>query len=297
MYEDNYWYESHLNKVVVNDLKQIASLYKVDSWIDIGGNDGTLLSFVKARVKINVDPTHLNKTGFRGYWEEFNGDRVDVITAIACLYDLPNPNKFIKNVKRHLIDSGVFISQFQPLSEMIELNDVGNICHEHIEYYSYKSLVTLYEQNGLEIFKVEVNKMNGGSYRLFARHFKKGSIKFKEKTYGVRELKAFMKRVEKNKKDFLNAVPFKGGLCGYGASTKANTILQYYGIKEMAIIDINPRKKGRYMINSNIEIIDYIPKDCGYLWVFPYGFLPYFKKREKGYKGKWIVTIPEFHVE
>ena len=60
-------------------------------------------------------------------------------------------------------------------------NDVGNICHEHLEYYSYKSLVYLFEKNGLEIFKVEENNINGGSYRLiveFNYAFGLGFIRF-----------------------------------------------------------------------------------------------------------------------
>ena len=43
-------------------------------------------------------------------------------------------------------------------------------------------------------------------------------------------------------------------------------------------------------------VIDKIPKDCKYLWVFPYGFIDYFKKKEKGSKGKWITTIPKFKI-
>ena len=108
-------------------------------------------------------------------------------------------NKFIKKVTEYLNSDGIFISQFQPLSPMVELNDVGNLCHEHLEFYSYKSLVYLFEKNNLEIFKVERNKMNGGSYRIFARHYKKGSIEFKEKEYSVRKLKEFFERIENNK--------------------------------------------------------------------------------------------------
>ena len=63
---------------------------------------------------------------------------------------------------------------------MLEKNDVGNICHEHLEYYSYDSLKYLFEKNGLEIFKVEENSINGGSYRIFARLYKNGSINYPE---------------------------------------------------------------------------------------------------------------------
>ena len=297
----NYWYESHINPVIVKDLKQIGGLCK-GVHIDIGSNDGTLLKYSKAKVKIAVDPSNIEPNGFewiQTYWENVAlVDSVQTITAIACLYDLPNPNRFIANVKTHLAPNGVFIAQLQTLTPMVELNDVGNICHEHIEYYSYASLKVLFERNGLEIYKVETNSINGGSYRIFARHFNKGSVDFQEKTYGVEELKDFFKRIELNKLDlalYLGQQP-NSVICGYGASTKANTILQYYGVHSLQLIDINPEKLGKYPITNRFPIINYIPKECKYLWVFPYGFIDYFKKKEKGYKGKWVTTIPKFKV-
>jgi NDP-4-keto-2,6-dideoxyhexose 3-C-methyltransferase len=312
----NYWYESHINPVIVNDLKEIAQ-YGKGIHYDIGANDGTLLEYSKADLKLGIDPSNITTKNWKDgkidlwtvtYWENYITDiKADVITAIACLYDLPDPNKFVANITRHLKHNGIFISQLQTLSPMIELNDVGNICHEHLEYYSYKSLVWLFEKNGLEIYKVEENKINGGSYRIFARHFKKGSIQYPEKEYGVKELKDFMKRIEQNKLDYLlftHAIDHRKEhdgvlktVYGYGASTKANTILQYYGAYlPKAIIDINPNKKDKYTIETKIPIINKIPDDCEYLWVFPYSFIDYFKEKEKGYKGKWITTIPEFKV-
>ncbi len=303
----NYWYESHINPVVVNDLKEIAKLCK-GNLIDIGGNDGTLLKYAtQCTDRICVDPSDIIPDDFfkvKCYWEEFRfrgiPDSFDTITAIACLYDLPDPNKFMENIKRHLKSDGVFISQLQTLSPMIELNDVGNICHEHLEYYSYKSLMYLFEQNGLEIFKVENNSMNGGSYRIFARHFTKGSIEYPEKEYGVKELKAFMKRIEENKekiREFTKKFIYgtKIIINGYGASTKMGTITQYYNLSTIFVVDANPKKIGKYT-NTGSLIIDKIPEGTEYLWVFPYGFIDYFKKKEKGYKGKWITTIPEFKI-
>lgn len=291
---DNYWYRSALNPVIVEDLKEIAKWGR-GIHIDIGNNDNTLLDHSRAIKKIGVDPSDINTKGIRDYWENVElSYRADTITAIACLYDLPNPNKFVANVKKHLAEDGIFIAQLQTLSPMIELNDVGNICHEHIEYYSYKSLVRLYEQNGLEIYKVEENSMNGGSYRLFAQHFKSGSIDFKEKEYSVKDLKDFFKRVSTNRKLFMQWAQGKN-IVGYGASTKSATILQYYNYKLPLVVDVNPDKVGKYTTVGSL-VVDKIPEDTEYLWVFPYGFMDYFKQKEKGYEGKWISTIPNFRI-
>lgn len=296
----DYWYQSHINPIIAKDLKEIAKECK-GVHIDVASNDGTLLKHSKAKIKIAVDPSNIKPDGFtwiQDYWENVTTKAADTITAIACLYALPDPNKFMRNIRAHLKPNGVFIAQLMTLHPFIKNNDVGNMCHEHLFYFSYKSLVRLYEQNGLEIYKVERNGINGGSYRIFARHHQKGSIKFKEKEYKIRELKDFFRRIEKNRKDLLKFLKGKS-VYGYGASTKANTILQYYHINDRLlkeIVDINPDKKGRYTIGTNIPIIDRIPNDCKYLWVFPYGFIDYFKKKEKSYKGKWITSIPKFKI-
>ena len=75
-------------------------------------------------------------------------------------YDLEDPSKFIRDINLSLDDNGIFIAQLMCLKSMLEKNDLGNICHEHLEYYSYKSLIYLFEKNGFQIFKVEENEIN-----------------------------------------------------------------------------------------------------------------------------------------
>ncbi|MFI5265289.1 MAG: methyltransferase domain-containing protein [Candidatus Levyibacteriota bacterium] len=322
LYENHYWYESSLNPTIVSDLQSVVTdaLSVVepkpgDMWLDIGANDGTLLSFVpKPFYKIGIDPAtnlipslkqHADKT-IRDFFDEVTiSKKAKIITAIAVFYDLPDPNLFTQKLKQTLAKNGVAVIQLMTLSPMIENNDVGNICHEHIEYYSYKSLVTLFDQNGLEIFKVKTNTMNGGSYRLFIRHKKKGSIRFSEKKYTVAALKRFFVKVEKNKQDFLRFVKKcktqKKKIIAYGASTKGNTILQYYGLDTKAVsavVDINPEKEGRFLVASKIPIVSTIP-DCDYLWILPYAFLDFFVTKEKKFRekgGKFVVCTPKFRI-
>lgn len=297
-----YWYESKISSEIQKDLKSIAALIQGKIHIDIGCNDGTMFKYEKKNIyKIGIDPSNIRPKNcdlfINNYFEKVTRKLplASTITAIACIYDLQDPNKFMRKIKESLDLDGVFISQLMTLSPMIENNDLGNICHEHIEYFSYKSLVMLYEKNGLEVYKVEKNHINGGSYKIFARHYNKGSLKFKEKEYSVDDLKLFFRRVRQNKLVFMKFMKHKRSIVGFGASTKANTILQYYGVKNMPIVDINPQKLGLYTISSNCKIISKIP-DCEYLWVFPYGFLNYFKKKETKYKGKWLTSMPSLKI-
>merc|ERR1711966_509944 len=110
------------------------------------------------------------------------------------------------------------------LEPMLRMKDLGNVCHEHLEYYSYKSLVHLYEKNGLEIYKVVKNDIQGGSYQLWARKYNEGSIEHYE---DLSSLKTFFNDVERNGallRTVLKDNKANGGKnYVYGASTKGNT--------------------------------------------------------------------------
>tara|TARA_B100000959_G_C14628421_1_gene479250 strand:- start:60 stop:641 length:582 start_codon:yes stop_codon:yes gene_type:complete len=189
---------------------------------------------------------------------------------------------------------------------MVEKNDVGNICHEHIEFYSLKSLKFLFEKNGLEIFKIEENDINGGSYRIFARKLNKGSIKLKEANV-LNSIKAFVKRVKKNRKvtvNFINKKIKEGKkIFLYGASTKGNTLLQYYNLDNKKIpiaAEKSPAKFGKYTIGTGIKIISENQArrlNPDYFLVTPWGFIKEFVKRESKWLkkgGKFILPFPFF---
>ena len=327
LYARHYWYRSGINPVITADLKEIAQvatkmakLKKGDIVLDIGANDGTMLKYYpKNLIRVGCEPaTNLTKYlrkvtphiiadfwTYKSWRKKFSDKKAKVITAIGMFYDMENPNQFIRDAAKALDKNGIFIAQLMTLKPMIQKNDLGNICHEHLEYYSYPSLVYFFEKNGLEIFKVEENSINGGSYRLFARHLKKGSIKYPEPKY---DYKAFAKRLETNKKkavDFIKREVKKGKkVYVYGASTKGNTILQYYGLDNKLIkaaADKDKQKWGKYTVGSLIPIIseDKARKDADYFFVSPWAFFDTFYKREKDWLkkgGKFIVPLPRFRV-
>ncbi len=316
LYTGKYWYKSGINKVIVDDLKDIVSKglkhHSKGTWIDIGANDGTLLSFVPSHFnRVAVEPAKNFKNDLALYervpkfWEKVKLKyKANVITAIGMFYDSDNPNLFIKNVKDHLMDDGVFIAQLMTLAPMCEKNDLGNICHEHLEYYSYKSLVYLFESNGLEIFRVEGNDINGGSYRLYARHFKKGSVEIIERS----NLALFARRIIENREKtikFIREQILKGKkVYGYGASTKGNTILQYYNLDNRmitAVADKNTEKIGKYMVRTKIPIVSEkeAREKADFFFILPWGFTDHFLKLESEWRkkgGKFIVSIPSFKI-
>ena len=221
-------------------------------------------------------------------------------------YDMEDPNQFIKDAVEVLDDNGVFIAQLMTLKPMLETNDLGNICHEHLEYYTYSSLKYLFENNGLEIFKIEENQINGGSYRIFARHYDKGSVKWDE-NISKADVISFKKRIDENKllcQEYIKLKLSEGKkIYVYGASTKGNTILQYYGLSSKEILgaaDKNEEKWGSYTL-TDIPIVseEEARKNADIFLVLPYGFINEFVDREKSWLeagGEFIVPLPKFRI-
>ena len=334
MYKRFYWYRSGVTKTMKDGLHNLykeslkyVKLKKNDVVLDIGANDGTLLGFYKDKkiVTIGCEPAENLKKYLKkkcdyvinDFWNKKNLNKVlnknnlnkpKIITAIGMFYDLEKPNEFIKDAADSLADDGIFIAQLMCLKSMIDKNDVGNICHEHIEFYSLKSLKYLFENNGLEIFKIDENDINGGSYRIYCRKYTKGSIKLKNENE-LKMMKNFVKRVKINKKKIVNFVlkeiKKNKKIFLYGASTKGNTVLQYYGLNKNHIkyaAERSPEKWGKYTIGSGIEIISekkarMLKPD--YFFVTPWGFIEEFKKREVNWLkngGKFIVPFPKLKI-
>jgi len=334
LYSRYYWYRSGVTDTmrlalrdITKEIESIVSLKSGDVVLDIGANDGTMLETYTATGihRVGCEPANnlvdalKQKTkyvmhdfwNYERYMELAKGwgfGKAKVITAIGMFYDLEDPNKFIKDAARALTDDGVFVAQLMCLAPMIEKNDLGNICHEHLEYYSLDSLKYLFETNGLEMFKIEENNVNGGSYRIFCRHYKGTGIKYKEK-FTRDDLLAFAKRLEDNRKkcvDFIKEEAAKGKkIYVYGASTKGNVILQYYGLDNKLIAaaaERSPEKWGKYTIGSWIPIVseeEARKANPDYFLVLPWAFFDEFYKREAEWRsrgGKFIVPLPEFRV-
>ena len=313
-------------KDIFDDSLKFVKIKKKDLVLDIGANDGTLLKYYKNKsITLGCEPAknlqkelkkncHYRMNNFWSFEEflkiskKYKLPNPKIITAIGMFYDLEDPNKFIKDAALSLHDEGVFIAQLMCLKSMVAQNDIGNICHEHIEFYSLKSLKYLFESNGLEIFRIEENEINGGSFRIYCRKYKSGSIKLPNENV-KKMMKSFVKRAKLNKKltmRFLNKRKSEGkSILLYGASTKGNTLLQYYGINSKLIpyaAEKSPEKWNKFTVGSGIKIIS--EKKArkmkpDFFLVTPWGFINEFKKREIQWRktgGKFIVPFPKMKI-
>lgn len=343
----HYWYRSVTNESMRLELAEIArraeqavGLTAGDLVLDIGCNDGTLLrsyrtpglrlgGFEPAEnlvffARQGCDVVVNEFFGWAAFERAFGAERPRVVTSIAMFYDLDDPGAFVADVARCLAPNGVWINQMAYLPLMLERNAFDNICHEHLTYFSLGTLLTLYERHGLEIFDVELNEVNGGSFRVFARHRGSsvgggefgqariaGLLHFEDRLdLGRRPVyDRFVRRILDTKERLVALVQaeVKNGkrVYGYGASTKGNTLLQFFGLDHRlitAIADRNPEKWGKRTVGTSIPIVseEQARKDRpDYFLVLPWHFLPGFQEREREYLasgGRFLVPLPELRV-
>lgn len=334
LYTRHYWYRSGVTQTmrdalrdITRSIEEIVEFSPGDVVVDIGSNDGTLLrSYGKDWLKVGVEPaTNLQEEGRKGvnvfindFWSEdlLEGTLAKVITAIGMFYDLEDPNQFIAGVSKVLADDGVFVCQLMCAKQMLQIGDVGNLAHEHLEFYTLQSLEYLFDKHGLHIFRVEENSVNGGSYRIYCNKKRDDDYiqeRFaEEERLGLTSPDAYLKffdRMERNKQDVFNFVKVANEqdkrVWVYGASTKGNVILQYFGLDDSMIeaaADRSPEKWGLKTVGTNIPICrEEIFRHSGpeFALVLPYAFLPEFVEREKAWRergGKFVVPLPELKI-
>lgn len=363
LYRRNYWYKSGTTDTmsaaladVTKAAQRVVPLKPWDVVLDIGSNDGTLLrTYPSSVITVGVEPArNLAKEGKRGvtlliedFWsakayeramEDFAGgdchiEGPKIVTACGMFYDLDDPNQFIADVATVLHEGGVFVAQFMGLKQTILRNDIGNFAHEHLEFYSLKSLILLFERNGLELFDVEENDVNGGSYRVYAKLAREnwakpqigGASKYPdgctERVYNAlreeselisaRKMREWFAGLTRNRDEcvsFIRRAKIEGKkVAVYGASTKGNAILQWYGLDSFDIafaMDRDPDKVGLYTVGTGIEIVseeEGRARMPDYCFVLPYAFRSEFIERERDQEwrkrgGKFLFPLPKFEV-
>ncbi|MFC2002725.1 class I SAM-dependent methyltransferase [Chloroflexota bacterium] len=350
MYQE-YWYRSSMNKTMTKELKGIVqkatSLVECidnDVVLDIGCNDGTLLRFYEKNLyRVGFDPAiNLKQYSEKhadlivtdyfmadNYLEKV-GRKAKIITTIAMFYDLEEPHEFVDDINAALDTEGLWIVQMSYLPLMLNQMAFDNICHEHIEYYSLSSLEYIMRQHDFKIVDVELNDINGGSFRIYLRKKSAQKQLFATAPYRnvcdfrIKSLLEYEKRLKLNDPetytswfkileelkrqtvDFIKAEKSKGKtIWGYGASTKGNTLLQWYRLDSTlidAIAERNPDKYGKKTVGSNITIKsedEMRRAKPDYLLVLPWHFISEFKNREKEYLdagGKFIIPCPKFEI-
>ena len=194
------------------------------------------------------------------------------VVANNVFAHVPDLNDFTAGLATVLGPSGLLSIEVAYLAKLIEHNEFDTIYHEHFMYYTVLSAESVLARHGLRILDVEELETHGGSIRLWVVHDDDerrstesvGAIKTRERAAGYGEpsgYAGFAQRVEATKRELLEFLideRRKGSrIVGYGAPGKANTLLNYCGIRTDLIefvVDRNPYKHGRFTPGTHIPI-------------------------------------------
>ena len=207
--------------------------------------------------------------------------------------------------------NGTFTVEFPHIVQLIKHNQFDTIYHEHFSYLSLKVLVRICKMFNLTIYHVETLKTHGGSLRVWIS--KKDNIKISKKVeetllfeddFGIENIETYItlqtkaESIKKNLIEYLlNTKKKKVKVAGYGAAAKANTLLNFSGIKDDLIpfiADKSISKQNLYMPGSHIPIVSpekLIKSKINDLIVFPWNLI---NEISNEYKHKNLITFIPF---
>tara|TARA_Y100000591_G_scaffold262099_1_gene234985 strand:- start:51 stop:1289 length:1239 start_codon:yes stop_codon:yes gene_type:complete len=315
------------------DTLKITELEKNDLVIDIGSNDGNLLSNFKERHKVlGVTPEQIGKLAIKkgiptiiDYFNKKVSNKIiskygkaKIITATNAFAHIDDINSIVKSILKTLRNDGIFISESHYLLPLIQTVQYDTIYHEHLRYYSLESLNFLFKKYKLEIIDTKEIPTHGGSIRVYAARRGKYKIspnvkrqfKKEKKFLTTKSFENFKKNVVKSKVNLFNIIKkLKDNnktIYGVGAPSRASTLINYLGIDQdivECVLEINGSYKiGNYIPGTKIPILNeniLKKKQPHYLILFSWHIKDELKKnlKKKGFKGKFIIPLPVPKIE
>jgi hypothetical protein len=301
-----------------------------DLAIDIGSNDGTLLSnFRKGGHRVlGIEPTDVGriaeKNGVPTLQRYFSAEvaretkrqhgMARVVTAANCFAHMEDVHDITEGILKLLAPDGVFVSESHYLIGLLGRLQYDTVYHEHLRYYSLTSLSRLLAMHGLEVFHARPIPTHGGSIRVYAA--RRGSREIKPSVHAMmtseprgeamrQRLAAFRQDVMLSKLRLLamlHELKEKGArICGISAPSRASTLVNYVGLDE-AIIDYvceiaGSLKIGKYIPGTLVPVVDESrllaeKPDCAIIFSWHIAEELASVLRKKGFDGSLITPLP-----
>ena len=338
MFEDYLYISSASStlKAHLFDLSDIVTqrynLGKDNLVIDIGCNDGTLLSgFKRHGVRtLGVDPAKnlavfTDKLGIDRHIGFFNSTSAkeilakygpaSAITATNTFPHIPALQDFVRGLKTALAPDGVFVIEAHYLIDILDQGAFDTVYHEHISYWALGPICRLFEAHGMEVVNAERLNLHHGQLRVFVQH--KGAGKVQPAVREILEMErargldkfetftAFAADVQRIKHDLtktINELLAQGKrIAAYGAPAKGNTLLCFLELgtdKIEYIVDRSPLKQGLFTPGLHVPVVPperLLTDKPDYLLLLAWNFLEEILDQQKAYRaagGKFIVPIP-----
>ncbi len=307
----------------------IISMGPQDLAIDIGSNDGTLLSnFQRGGHRVlGIEPSLVgnlaNQRGIPttiGFFDRALAEQTRkqhgparIITATNVFAHIEHIHEIVESILLLMEEKGVFVTESHYLLALVETLQYDTIYHEHLRYYSLHSLQYLFRMHGLEVVHARRIPTHGGSIRVYAARHGAYPIRssvsemLKNEAVGLDEenLKRFKDSVVHSKLELyglLRDIKRQGHrIFGIGAPSRASTLINYVGLDDGildCVLEIKGSLKiGKYMPGTLIPVLEESrlyedqPEYVLLLsWHIADELIP--KLRQKGYKGRYILPLP-----
>jgi C-methyltransferase C-terminal domain/Putative zinc binding domain/Methyltransferase domain len=259
-----------------------------DYVLDIGGNDGTFLVPIRERGVgvLNIESATLQaelsaRKGLPTVNRFFNREAAldlrrehgpaRVIHGSGVFFHLEELHSAFEGVKHLLHHNGVVVAEFIYLPTMIEQCAFDQVYHEHLVYYTMRSLSRLLGQHGLRVADAALNPIHGGSCIAWITHddaapqtMAVSNLLQREEAAGFGGLgiyRDFALRVGALKTSLVSKVRQLRAagmrVQALGAPVKGSTILNYCGFDHEDIecaVEVNEFKVGTYYPGTRIPV-------------------------------------------
>jgi len=319
------------SKENVEELIAMRSLGESSLVVELASNDGYLLkNYVAYGIPVlGIDPADgpaaaAEKIGVKTlntfFTEELasqlaaDGKRADVVHGNNVLAHVADTNGFVRGISALLKDDGVAVIEVPYVKDLIDHCEFDTIYHEHLCYFSVRSLDHLFRRHGLYLNDVRRLSIHGGSLRLFVEKReapRSGVLALleTETEQGVDTIdfyRDFTRHVEKVRSDLrrlITDIKSEGKrIAAYGAAAKGSTLINYADIGTDLVdfvVDRNVHKQGRFMPGKHIPI--HAPERLlearpDYVLILPWNFTEEILEQQAEYRrsgGRFIVPIPE----
>lgn len=337
LFPPEYPYTSGTTKILRENFSElcrecqtVVQLRPEDLIVDIGSNDGTLLSNFRHsghRVQ-GIEPALVgnlaNEQGIPtliGFFGREIAGKVraeqgpaTIVTATNVFAHIENIHDIMDSLLLLLGERGVFISESHYLVSLVETLQYDTIYHEHLRYYSLQSLKYLLNMHGLEVIHAKRIPTHGGSLRVYAARVgtyrvqpSVSAMLNEEDSAGLNgeKLKEFKRRVMLSKLQLhalLLDIKKRGHrIYGIGAPSRASTLINYVGLDD-GILDCvleikGSHKIGKYMPGTLIPVIEesrLFEDQPEYVLLLSWHIADVLapKLTQRGFKGQYIVPLP-----
>jgi hypothetical protein len=280
----------HARTFVKDAIKRLG-LSKESLVVEVASNDGYLLQHVVAAgipclgiepsVNVGVTARERGVQTISAFLDEPLARQVraehgpaDLVVANNVYSRIPDLRGFTRSLRMLLADDGWLSIEVHHALKLVSDAQFDMIDHEHFQYFSLLSATRALATAGLAVVDAEFLPTLGGSLRIWARPARIAApptervieVLRTERASGLHRVDGYLQLRARTETLRLNLLRFLlqcradgKRVVGYGAPGRANTLLNYCGIRSDLleyIVDRNPYKYGRFTPGMRVPIHD-----------------------------------------